>query len=50
VSLADPAVDGAIGGAEFVVGGVRYTVSGNGKIPLEDLVAVAESLVAAAIR
>jgi len=50
VSIADPAVDGAIGGADFVVGGVRYTVSGNGKIPLEDLVVVGDSLVAEALK
>jgi hypothetical protein len=49
VSLADPD-KGAIGGADFVVGEVRYTVSGDGKIPLEDLVAVADSLVAQAIK
>ena len=44
-SLADPAVDGAIGGVDLVVGEVRYTVSGNGEIPLEDLIDVAESIV-----
>jgi hypothetical protein len=43
-SFADPAVDDAIGGVDLVVGEVRYTVSGNGKIPLEDLIAVARSL------
>jgi hypothetical protein len=43
-SLADPDVDGAIGGVDFVVGQIRLTVSGNGDIPLEGLVAVAESL------
>lgn len=43
-SFADPAVDNAIGGVDLVVGHVRYTVSGNGKIPLEDLIAVARSL------
>jgi hypothetical protein len=49
VSLADPN-KGAIGGTDFVVGEVRYTVSGDGKIPLEDLVDVADSLVAEAIK
>ena len=47
VSLADPNKGGS-GGADFVVGEVRYTVSGDGKIPLEDLVAVADSLVTVA--
>jgi hypothetical protein len=48
-SLADPN-KGAIGGTDFVVGEVRYTVSGDGKIPLEDLVAVSDSLVVEAIK
>jgi hypothetical protein len=43
-SLADPAVDGATGGVDWVVDGVRYTVSGNGEIPLEDLLDVARSM------
>jgi hypothetical protein len=43
-SFADPAVDDAIGGVDLVVGDVRYTVSGNGKISLEDLILVARSL------
>ena len=43
-SFADPAIDDAVGGVDLVVGDVRYTVSGNGKIPLEDLIAVARSL------
>jgi hypothetical protein len=43
-SLADPAVDGAIGGVDWVVEGVRYTVSGNGAIALDDLLAVARSM------
>jgi hypothetical protein len=43
-SFADPAVNDAVGGVDLVVGDVRYTVSGNGKIPLEDLIAVARSL------
>jgi hypothetical protein len=42
-SFADPAA-GAVGGVDFVVGDVRYTVSGDGSIPLDDLVAVADSL------
>jgi hypothetical protein len=44
-SLADPSVDNAIGGVDLVLGDVRYTVSGNGKIPLDDLIDVARSLV-----
>jgi hypothetical protein len=43
-SFADPSVDGAIGGVDFVVGDVRYMVSGNGSIPLWELVDVARSL------
>jgi hypothetical protein len=43
-SFADPSVDGAIGGVDFIVAGVRYTVSGNGSIPLVDLIEVARSL------
>lgn len=43
-SFADPAVDDAIGGVDLVVGDVRYTVSGNGKTSLEDLILVAQSL------
>jgi hypothetical protein len=43
-SFADPSVDGAIGGVDFVIGEVRYTVSGNGSLPLEDLIAIADSL------
>ena len=50
VSLADPAVDDAIGGADFVVGDVRYTVSGDGTIPLHQLTYVAESLLAEATK
>ena len=43
-SFADPSVDGAIGGVDFVVRDVRYTVSGNGSIPLVNLIEVAGSL------
>ena len=43
-SFADPAIDDAIGGVDFVASGVRYTVSGDGAIPLDDLIAVARSL------
>jgi len=43
-SFADPTINDAIGGVDFVVGEVRYTVSGNGEIPLSDLVLVASSL------
>jgi hypothetical protein len=43
-SFADPAIDEAIGGVDFVVGDVRYTVSGDGTIPLDDLISVAQSL------
>jgi hypothetical protein len=44
-SLSDPTkASGAAGGVDLVENGVRITVSGNGKIPLPDLIAVAESL------
>jgi hypothetical protein len=45
-SLADPTkgID-TIGGVDLVEDGVRLTVSGNGKIPLDDLIRVTESLV-----
>jgi hypothetical protein len=43
-SLANPAIDGAVGGVDFVVGDVRVTVGGNGSIPLDELVAVARSI------
>jgi hypothetical protein len=43
-SFADPSVDGAVGGVDFVAGDVRYTVSGNGSIPLVELIEVARSL------
>lgn len=43
--LSDPTkASGAEGGVDLVENGVRITVSGNGKIPLFDLIAVAESL------
>jgi hypothetical protein len=42
-SLADPE-KGAIGGVDLVGGDVRITVTGNGSIPLNDLIEVAESL------
>jgi hypothetical protein len=42
-SLADPD-KGAIGGVDLVEEGVRITVTGDGEIPLEDLISVAESL------
>ncbi len=42
-SLADP-VKGALGGVDLVENGVRVTVSGNGSIPLADLVSVIESI------
>jgi hypothetical protein len=42
-SLADPSKD-ALGGVDLVEEGVRMTVTGNGSIPLTDLIAVAESL------
>lgn len=44
VSFADPAVDDAIGGVDFVVDDVRYTISGDGTIPLDELIVVASSL------
>ena len=44
-SLADPSVDDALGGVDLVTNdGARIIVTGNGKIPLEELVGVAESL------
>lgn len=43
-SFADPAVDDAIGGVDFVVDDVRYTISGDGTIPLDELIVVASSL------
>lgn len=44
-SFADPTVGiGTTGGVDFVVNGVRVTVSGNGKILLPDLVDVADSI------
>jgi hypothetical protein len=46
-SLADPAVDDAIGGVDFVVDAIRYTISGDGTIPLDDLIVVARSIPAA---
>lgn len=42
-SLADSA-KGALGGVDLVQNGVRITVTGNGSIPLTDLVDVAESI------
>jgi hypothetical protein len=45
--LADPTKDPSgqtPGGVEFMENGVLVTVAGNGKIPLDDLVKVAESL------
>ena len=42
-SLANPDM-GAIGGVDLVENGVRIIVTGNSKIHLDDLVAVAESL------
>jgi hypothetical protein len=46
-SLADPEKDEtgtAEGGTDLIENGIRITVSGNGEIPLEDLIAVTESL------
>ena len=43
-SFADPSVDDAIGGVDFVVDDVRYTISGDGTIPLDELIGVASSL------
>jgi hypothetical protein len=44
-SLATPdETIGANGGVDFVIGNVRYTVTGNQRIPLDDLLSVAESL------
>ncbi|MGH2573662.1 MAG: hypothetical protein ACRDGU_09350 [Actinomycetota bacterium] len=46
-SLVDPAKDEtgtAEGGVDLVESGIRITVSGDGEIPLEDLIAVTESL------
>jgi len=44
-SLVDPTkATGAEGGVDLVENGIRLTVSGNGKIPLDDLVRVAESI------
>jgi hypothetical protein len=42
-SLADPE-EGAIGGVQFVLDGGRYMVIGNGEIPLDELIRVADSL------
>ncbi len=42
-SLADPS-KGALGGVDLVEDGVRITVTGNGSIPLTDLVTVTESI------
>ncbi|HET7870527.1 MAG TPA: hypothetical protein VFM85_09460 [Actinomycetota bacterium] len=43
--LADPAIGiGTIGGVDMVVNGIRVTVSGNGRIPLSDLIDVAKSI------
>lgn len=42
-SLADPA-KGALGGVDLVENGVRITITGNGAIPLTDLVKVTESI------
>jgi hypothetical protein len=48
-SLSDPTkASGAAGGVDLVEGGTRITVSGNGQIPLSDLIAVTESLQPAA--
>lgn len=51
-SLVDPAKGNgtASGGVDFVEDDVRILVSGNGAIPLADLVAVAESLEATSSR
>jgi hypothetical protein len=44
-SLVDPAkATGAEGGVDLVENGIRLTVSGNGTIPLDDLVRVTESV------
>jgi hypothetical protein len=42
-SLADP-TKGALGGVDLVEQGVRMTVTGNGSIPLADLIEVMESM------
>jgi hypothetical protein len=43
-SLATPGVLGAAGGVDFVEDGIRITVTGDGEIPLDDLIAFGESL------
>jgi hypothetical protein len=43
-SFADPAVNDAIGGVDFVFDDVRYTISGDGNIPLDELIVVASSI------
>jgi hypothetical protein len=44
-SLATPDEEiGANGGVDFVIENVRYTVTGNQRVPLDDLLSVAESL------
>jgi hypothetical protein len=44
-SLADPTIGiETIGGVDMVVNGIRVTVSGNGRIPLSDLIDVAKSI------
>jgi hypothetical protein len=44
-SLADPMkFEGASGGVDFVIDGARYVVAGDGKIPLDQLIIVADSL------
>jgi hypothetical protein len=42
-SLADPSL-GAIGGVDLVLDGGRYVISGNGKIPLSDLIRLTDSM------
>lgn len=44
-SLADPTIGiETIGGVDMIVNGIRVTVSGNGRIPLSDLIDVAKSI------
>jgi hypothetical protein len=48
-SLADPTIGiGTIGGVDMVVNGIRVIVSGNGRIPISDLIDVAKSISLAA--
>jgi hypothetical protein len=43
-SLAEPGIVGSEGGVDLVENGIRITISGDGKIPLEDLITITGSL------